>query len=268
MITAMPYVLLPNARLHYKLEGQGPVVVFIHAGIADERMWEADCAALRGQFTTLRYDTRSHGRSSDGDGEFAHHEDLLALLDHLAIERAALVGLSMGGSIAIDFALTYPGRVSALVAAASSVRGFEWSDEMEAADARADEPLERGDIAEAIERNLALWVAGPGREVTAVRATVLALARQMLVDNLARPSVAARQPDYDAFAIIDELPCPTLFVSGTLDVPDIRRAAEEMAERLEGSRLVEIVGAAHMINLEQPGAFRDLVTRHVLGNLV
>ncbi len=264
MLAAMPYLLLPTARLHYQVEGTGPPVIFLHAGIADARMWEADCAALSGRFTTVRYDLRSRGGSSDATGDYAHHEDLAALLDHLAIERAAVVGLSMGGSVAVDFALAYPERVSTLVAVGAPVRGFEWSDEMEEADAFADEPLDRGDVPEAIERNLALWVVGPGRSLDSVRPEVVALARRMLVDNLARPAAPARVPDFDAFATIDELLCPALFVCGSHDVPDIRRAAEEMSERVERARLVEIEGAGHLVNLEQPAAFRDVVARHLV----
>ena len=75
----MPYILLPAARLHYQVQGGGPALVFIHASIADSRMWEADSAVLAEHFKVIRYDIRSHGLSSDAAGDFAKHRGDFAL---------------------------------------------------------------------------------------------------------------------------------------------------------------------------------------------
>ena len=226
-------------------------------------MWADDAAVLGSRFTTIRYDARSFGQSSDAAGDYSQHEDLAALLDHLGIGRVAIVGLSMGGAIALDFAAGHPERVSALVLAAAVYGGFEWSVEGAVANEEADEPLERADVTEAIERNLRLWVAGPTRSLQDVKPPVVALMRQMLTDNLGRPGDEPRQPATLAGDRLLEIGAPTLVVTSDLDLPDISRAGRELAGTIPDARWVEIAGAAHMINLEQPGAFREVVGAHL-----
>src|SRR3712207_8911911 len=114
-----------GARLHYEIVGEGDPLVLVHAGIADGRMWEGQLGAFAHRNRVIRYDMRGFGRSAMVEGPYAHHEDLRALLDYLGIERALLVGCSMGGKTIIDFALQHPGRAGALVLAGSSVSGFE-----------------------------------------------------------------------------------------------------------------------------------------------
>src|SRR5690606_6815407 len=86
---------LNGATFHFEMAGIGPPVVFIHAGIADSRMWEGQFAPLSKWFRVIRYDLRGFGRTLPAPGPFSHRDDLAALLDHLAIERASLVGCSI-----------------------------------------------------------------------------------------------------------------------------------------------------------------------------
>src|ERR687894_2826224 len=117
-----------GAALYYETMGAGEPLVLLHAGIADRRMWDRQFEALAERYRVVRFDRRGFGRSPLTDGPYAHHEDLRGLLDGLGIERASLVGCSMGGAAAIDFALRYPERVRAMVLVGSAVSGAE-SDE-------------------------------------------------------------------------------------------------------------------------------------------
>ena len=94
-----------GTRLYYETAGRGLEVVLIHGGLVDSRLWDAQVGPLSKRFRVVRYDLRGFGRSAAADGPFSHLEDLRALLDFLKIERASLVGLSLGGIIAADFAL-------------------------------------------------------------------------------------------------------------------------------------------------------------------
>ncbi len=92
----MPVWEVDGAPLVYDDDGAGPVVLLLHAGIADRRMWTPVAAALAGRFRVVRYDLRGYGESAPPPKSFAHHEDVAGLLDHLGVERAALAGCSFG----------------------------------------------------------------------------------------------------------------------------------------------------------------------------
>src|ERR671936_3184279 len=113
-------------QLHYEVAGAGPPVVFVHAGIADSRMWDAQFASFADDFRVVRYDIAGFGRSPLRGGPFCHWRDLVALLDELRIEQAALVGNSFGGRIALDVAIAAPERVSALVLVAPGLGRWDW----------------------------------------------------------------------------------------------------------------------------------------------
>ena len=116
-----------KAQLTGVEDGKGPAIVFLHAGVADKRMWRDQMAAFGGRHRVVAYDRRGFGESRYEPETFSHMEDLRAVLDGLAIEQACLVGCSQGGRFAVDFALANPKRVSKLVLVAPAIGG-EWSD--------------------------------------------------------------------------------------------------------------------------------------------
>ena len=116
---------LNGARFYYEVAGAGHPLVLLHAGICDSRMWDGQVAAFAQHYQVVRYDLRGFGQTASVDGSFAHHHDLLALLNHLGIEKTYLLGCSMGGSAALDFALEQPERVAALILVGSSPSGYK-----------------------------------------------------------------------------------------------------------------------------------------------
>ncbi|MBI2719869.1 MAG: alpha/beta fold hydrolase [Rhizobiales bacterium] len=120
-----------GGRHHFMMEGEGSAVVMIPGFTLDTWMWEAQATAFSQRHRVIRYDLRGAGKSSVPADPYRYEEDLVALLDHLEIETAHVIGLSLGGAIAIDFALTHPERVRSLVpVAASAVTGYPWPDEI------------------------------------------------------------------------------------------------------------------------------------------
>ena len=102
---------VPNARLYYEVAGAGPAVVFVHGFTLDTRMWDDQWTVFGERYRVVRYDLRGFGRSEAEPVPYSDLDDLLALLNCLDIERAHLVGLSMGGMVLVHFALTHPRRV-------------------------------------------------------------------------------------------------------------------------------------------------------------
>ena len=113
-----------DALLHFEHAGEGAHVVLIHAGIADSRMWAPQWAAWEGRFALTRLDLRGFGRSGRQTGSFSHAADVLAVLDATRIDRAALVGASFGGRVALDLAAAHPERVTGLVVAVPPLPGI------------------------------------------------------------------------------------------------------------------------------------------------
>jgi len=113
-------VAVEGGTLYYEVRGSGPPLVLLHAGGVDLSMWDPQAASLARSFRLIRYDARGHGRSTAPAGPFSTVEDLRLLLGHLGVERASLVGVSMGAGVALDFAATYPNRVGRLVLVSTS----------------------------------------------------------------------------------------------------------------------------------------------------
>jgi pimeloyl-ACP methyl ester carboxylesterase len=114
-----------NARLWVEDDGDGRPIVFLHGGLGDSGLWAPVVARLRDTFRCIRFDFRFYGRSEADEVEWSHHDDVIAVLDALGVERAALVGLSMGGRVALETAQLHPERVTAVVHVAGAVRPFE-----------------------------------------------------------------------------------------------------------------------------------------------
>ena len=119
-----------GARLYYEVAGSGPPLVLLHGSFLDTRMWDDQIEVLAEQCRTIRYDARGHGRSAPPSGQpYARSDDLKALLEFLEVGHASLLGLSMGGGVAVNFAVTYPKSADALILVDVGVAGFPMSAE-------------------------------------------------------------------------------------------------------------------------------------------
>ena len=111
-----------GSKLYYEIAGKGPAVVLIHGGLVDSRLWNGQFEKFARHFKVIRYDLRGFGRSDFSYGPYSHVADLHSLLTYLKIESASLVGLSLGGIIAADFAIEHPEMVEKLVLTSSGLR--------------------------------------------------------------------------------------------------------------------------------------------------
>lgn len=251
-----------GAQIHYEVVGEGEPLVLVHAGIADSRMWDAQLAAFADRYGVVRFDMRGFGKTAMVEGAYAHFEDLRGLLDLLEVERAHLVGCSMGGGTVLDLALEYPERVGTLILAGPAVGGFrpdfdppkEW-DELVAADGA-------GDLERVSELEVRIWVDGPWRSPEDVEAPVRDLVREM--NLIALTSEAAGlgeewEPEPPAADRLPDVQAPTLLVVGEEDQPRIFAAVDLLERELPNARRVVIPGTAHLPNMEKPGEFNRIV---------
>ncbi len=256
-----------NGRDYYvELAGSGPPVVLLHAGIADSRMWDRQFDAFAAGHTVLRYDQPGYGRTAPTPGPFTPREELRLLLDTLGIERASLVGCSMGSRAALDFALRYPDRVDRLVLTSPSVNGFRYTGPPSPLSAQIDAAELDDDLARVNELEIQMWVDGPRRRPEQVAPWVRQLALEMNAVALANEGVAQEQPAPSVEGRLHTLRPPTLLVVGQEDTPWTRATATWLMRYLEGARRVDLPDAGHLPNMEQPEAYNAAVLAFLLAD--
>jgi pimeloyl-ACP methyl ester carboxylesterase len=235
--------------------------------VGDRRLWDAQVPALAERHLVVRYDQRGYGESPLPGEPFSYVDDLAALLDHLGIESAALVGNSFGGKVAIELALEQPARVRALVPIASDLGGHERSAELEAFDEAEEALLEAGKLEEAVELNVRTWLDGPGRDAAPVppEARELVAAGQRRAFETMLPAYESSPPpgpvrwaDPPAATRLAEIAAPTLVVAGAHDVTDFRAIAERLAAEIPGARRV-VLDTAHLPGIERPEELNRLL---------
>jgi len=258
----------PIANLMVSSAGVGPDLVLLHAGIADRRMWASQIGDFSREFRVTSYDLRGFGESPMTPGPYAHFRDLRTILDHFGIERAALIGASMGGSVALDFALESPDRVSALLLVDPGLDGYRFQDPwLKGRWQESEAALERGDFEDAARIESETWLAGPERSLDQVDGSLRELVRTMLLGSY--PAAAAggieEGPDTPSIERLEQIRVPVLVVVGEHDVPDMKRIAELLEQRIPEATRETIEGAAHLPSLERPAEFhriaRQFLTR-------
>lgn len=255
-----------GANLYYEATGTGDVVVLIHGFTLDTRMWDDQFLPFAERFRVIRYDLRGFGRSDPPTGNpYSHARDLQALFDQLDIESAHLVGLSKGGAVALDFALTYPQRCRTLVLIDTLLHGYQWSGTGSDRNALVWQRAREGNIPAAKEA----WLAHP----------MFALAQQ-------QPAVAERLArivaDYSGWHFVNvnpeqeleppaaqrlaELNMPILALVGEQDIPDFRQMTELIEREAPLAHSIILPGVGHMANMEAPEAVNELVVQFITKN--
>lgn len=255
-------------RLHVAIAGAGPPLVLLHGFTGSGETWASLAARLGSQVTTVAVDLPGHGRSSapDDPGRYALDRfaaDLCRLLDVLRIERAAVLGYSLGGRAALRFSLAHPARLAGLVLESASP-GI--ADEAErgarlAADGELADLIEREGVAAFTDRweRLPLWASQdrlPPDARAALRAQRLGNRPSGLANSLRGASAAALPA---VTARLGELAAPVLVVAGRLDTK-YEAIAQQMAAAMPDARAVVLDDAGHAVHLEQPEAFAELVS--------
>ncbi|MBX3064174.1 MAG: alpha/beta hydrolase [Anaerolineae bacterium] len=255
------YLDIDGQKLYYEVAGEGETVVLTHAGFVDSGMWDTQWEVLTPRYRVIRYDMRGYGKSDPVTAPVNRRDDLYRLLRQLKVERAVLIGCSMGGEISVDLTLEQPQLVSKLVLVSSVVTGFEMQGapppnllEMIAA-------AQAGDIERTSELQLRLWVDGMYRTPEQVDPEVRRQAARMnLIPVKNNTFGIADSQEFEpltppAVSRLGEIVEPTLIIAGALDHPEIVRAADLLAREIKGAQKVILSDSAHVPNMEQPAAF-------------
>ncbi|MPY53487.1 alpha/beta fold hydrolase [Streptomyces acidicola] len=243
--------------------GAGPPLVLLHGGFTDHRMWDDVVPLLAVGHRVIAPDARGHGASDNASRPFRFADDLAALLRHLDVVPAVLVGMSMGSAIAVDTALEHPGLVRALAVSGAGTSEPEYRDPWtKDFGVRRQAALEAGDIEGWVDASLSA-VAGPHRTLDEVDPDVVRRVRDMLLGTITKH--APGEPDWsvpvtDTWARAAGITVPVLAVNGALDASDLIAMADRLVDIVAGdSRTTAIEGTAHYANMERPDTFTKIL---------
>jgi 3-oxoadipate enol-lactonase len=248
--------------MYYEIFGQGQPVLFIHAGIADSRMWDEQVGPLSLQYMIIRYDLRGFGRTPRGTVRFSHYHDIAVLLDSLRIGNVHVVGASFGGRVAIDFALAFPQRARSLTLCAPAISGAIPSSEMLNIDSTEKALLKKGDQKGAAEFEVRTWVIGPNRQPNEVSLALQKKVAEMQLHNYSIPSpISAESVPLEPRAItqLENIHIPTLVLVGDKDVQSFQNLSEIITNRILNAKRIVIPNVAHMISMERPDTFNQIL---------
>jgi len=258
----MPFIELPDHRLHYLQYGSGSVIVYLHGLSFDSRMWKPQYEFFRHEYMTIGLDFRGHGFSDAPDIQYSidtYLQDISALLNALHVQSAFLIGLSMGGAVGVEFALKFPQRVNGLVLASSALVGHDWSPSYTG----VMDKIRHSNTPEVLRRRMRqYWLNDPMFAGVRTRIDYARLLREMAAGFSGKPLMnydnAVSNSTHDTERLQD-ISCPVCVMHGSDDRRDFRVIAQKLAANIPRVEWHRIEGAGHMINLEAPERFNGFV---------
>lgn len=245
-------------RLWYDDSGRGPIpFVLLHPGITDSRIWDPLLPRLLGH-RMIRFDRRGFGRSPRATEPYSALRDLVAVLDNLGIERAHLVGNSMGGETSLALAVTAPERVASMTLLCPGIAGYDWPDDDDPdLEARWGAAKEAGDLAALAEIQIGYWLASGSDDY---------LDEQVLasVELDHSPAAEFEQENPEQWSHLSTLEIPTTVIAGELDPADSLRASIDLAARIPGAVLVRLP-VDHVPQYRDPAAVADAILATITG---
>lgn len=254
------FIKVDGGKLFYEAAGEGETIVLIHDGILHRVTWDAQFEVLAKDYEVVRYDRRGYGDSSKAEAEYSDIKDLEKLFEQLKIQKAIVMGMSYGGSLAIDFTLVNPDRVTKIVLVGSIVSGYGYSEHMSNRGGHLTEAIWESPKAlrryffekdpytiwegnkEAREKGLLMIEKYPHN---------LDLERYKLLQGPERPALGR----------LNEIKAPTLIVVGEFDIPDVHAHAGVIEAGIPGSKRVIVNSAAHHVPSEQPEILNELILK-------
>jgi 3-oxoadipate enol-lactonase len=242
----MSVVDVNGARLWYDESGDGPVVLLLHGGLGDSGLWEPVVPLLAERFRTIRTDLRFYGRSTGPFVPWSWQDDAIGVLDELGVGRAAVVGLSLGGRLALDIALAHPERLWAVAGVAPGLAGHSADAYSEEQDARYEAADAEGDLEAAMEIDFEVWAPlGADERIRQLwQATPEAKSLPAGLEPISPEGAPAKER-------LGELAVPTLIVTAAHDPAGMREIGPLVARDAPDARHVEL-DSDHYVTLREP----------------
>lgn len=256
------YLEIGKAKIYYEEKGSGTPIIMIHGGFLDRRMWDEQFDYFSGSYRVIRYDVRNHGLTTSGAEKYTDYDDLNKIMENLNIDRAILMGLSMGGYIAIDFALAYPEKLIAIIPVSTGISGNTQKDsDWLEYDKNINQAFKNDDIEGAAEIMLHAWTDGPTRTPEQVDKTIRYKLRDMIINTFINWNSEIKHQNLTPPAIdrLSEIKVPVLTIYGDIDMQGIIDLVGKIVKEIPGAKKEVIKNAAHMVNMEFPKEFNEII---------
>lgn len=255
------YCKTKGANIYYETNGTGPSLLFLHAGIADCRMWEREFHIMAKHFQVIRFDLPGFGLSEFTGGSFSYTGIISGLIDHLNIDKVHILAASYGGKIAIDFVLTNQSRCLSLALLSPAISGWEGSQYLQEYGEEEGRLLEAGEFAATAELNYNMWILRerhPDMVVASIKELVIDM--QMKAFTKQEPVEPCEEiAEEDSIERICEIKIPILVMIGDQDVQDFQGIADLICHKVLISSKIVIPNAAHLANLEASVLFEQTI---------
>ena len=255
------YVNVDGGKLFYEVAGKGENIVLLHDGMVNHRIWDEQFPVLAKNYRVVRYDRRGYGKSSDPETKYSHIDDLNQIFIQLKVDKAIEFGMSSGGGLAINFALTYPEKVKGLVLVGAVVSGFGYTSHMDTSGGN----FNRSEYSDPVKLRKYFVLDDPYEIYSGnikAKEKVMALLPYFGRDN----TVPMKPPVKVAVKCLSEIKVPTLILVGEFDIPDVHAHAGAINAGIQNSKREIIPKSGHLIPIEQPGLFNESVLNY-LGKL-
>jgi 3-oxoadipate enol-lactonase len=246
-----------GGSLAWQVVGSGPPVLLVHGFALDRRMWDDVIPGLARDHTVISYDCRGFGTSAEFDPAigYTHADDLLALLAHLDVYRAALVGLSFGGGVVLKTVLRAPDSVTHLVLVDAVLGGVPWDEESLRGSEAVDLAVRLGGVTAGRRAWLAHPLFAPANEHPDLAARLGEMVDGYPGHHWVGTDPHRSENEVPPIDVLDTISAPTTVIVGDRDVPCFLAMAAVLATCIRGARLVTIPDAGHMAPMEAPDAF-------------
>ena len=249
-----------GVRLHWRETGAGDAVIFIHGFPFRSTMWGPQLEAVPEGWRFIAPDLRGFGESERGDAPLsmdAFADDIVALMDHLAIDQAVIVGLSMGGYIALSLAARYPDRMRALILV--STRASADSDEARAGRKKLAAQVRKDGAKPVVDSMLPKLMAGASRIKRPQVPTFVANMMQTTAPETLAAALEGMAARSDHRDILSKIDVSTMVVYGDQDEIIPREEMEFLARMVRGAKYEIVTNVGHLPNLEAPDVFNKLL---------
>jgi pimeloyl-ACP methyl ester carboxylesterase len=252
------FIEVEGGKIYYEVAGKGEVIVLVHDGNLHHVTYDEQFLPFAENYRVIRYDRRGYGKSPFPEKPYSDIEDLNSVFEFLNVKKAAVIGMSAGGRLSIDFALEYPDKVTSLVLVGAVLSGYGYTDHFLSRGGR----LAREDFAYP-ERLIDFFFKKDPYTIYAQNVKAREKALKLMKENPHNYDFTKYSlligPKRPALGVLNEIKVPVLIVVGEYDIPDVHSHAGAIEAGIKNSERVVVRNSAHLVPMEKPDEFNPLV---------